>query len=107
MKEMDNQNNQTISICLPIYNEAESIVMVIQEWLDLMKEWGIVCEDPKAEFNKMDISHDDAAEFNEFSVWAIRKAQEHESEQEKKSINFCKEFKKSSGLAGAAGNSSC
>ena len=25
MKEMDNQNNQTISICLPIYNEAESI----------------------------------------------------------------------------------
>ena len=49
MKEMDNQNNQTISICLPIYNEAESIVMVIQEWLDLMKElsldFKIICSE--------------------------------------------------------------
>ena len=34
---MNNLEKQSISICLPIYNEAKSINFVIDEWVNLMK----------------------------------------------------------------------
>ena len=38
---MSNQTKESISICLPIYNEADSISFVIKEWLDLMHKLSI------------------------------------------------------------------
>ncbi len=46
---MSEQKKQNISICLPIYNEAESISIVIQEWQDLMEklslDYKIICSE--------------------------------------------------------------
>ena len=38
---MSNQIKENISICLPIYNEADNISIVIKEWLDLMQKLSI------------------------------------------------------------------